>query len=98
MKLTHLRRVCAYRLRWDCRTKLESLLGQDLGRLGDGDVNECVELRNVLVVQLGRDLATVFAEGRHSEVSVVGRWREGMLRTCWAESEEQRRREGAANE
>jgi len=45
--------MCAYRLGWDGGTELESLLGEDLGRLGDRDVNERVELHSVLVLQLG---------------------------------------------
>lgn len=94
-------RICAYRLRWDGGTKLESLLGEGLGRLGNRDVNESVELHCVLVWQLGRGLSTVFAEGGHPEVSVEGRWRAGLwwtVRTVWTGVGEQRRGERAANE
>lgn len=59
--------VKAYRLGWNCWTKLESLLGQDLGRLGDGDVDESVKLDGVVIRQPG-SLSTIFAEWRHSEV------------------------------
>lgn len=75
------RMECAYRLRWDGGTKLESLLGQDLGGLGNRDVNESVELHGVLVWQLGRGLATVFAESGHPEVSGAG-WVVGGGRGC----------------
>ena len=57
----------AYRLGWNCWTKLESFLGQDLGRLGDGDVDEGIELEGVVVLQPG-SLGTIFAEWGHSEV------------------------------
>ena len=73
--------ICAYRLRWDGGTKLESLLGEGLGRLGNRDVNESIELHCVLVWQLGGGLSTIFAEGGHPEVSGVGvgRWRAGLV-------------------
>lgn len=40
--------VNAYRLGWNCWTKLESLLRQTLERLGNGNVDERVELDGVV--------------------------------------------------
>jgi hypothetical protein len=42
--------VKAHHLSWNCWTKLESLLGQALGRLGDGNVDECVKLDGVVIL------------------------------------------------